>query len=118
MKRIASDYQTSRRAPGFLASPWIGYALALSYRISQEAVTNARWHGRAKCIRLTLDIQPASVRLDVSDDGIGFAQPAADAAGMGLKFMQIRATNIGAFLSIRAGENGGTLVSVLCPQQA
>jgi signal transduction histidine kinase len=86
------------------------------YRIAQEAVTNARRHASAKQIRVALVIREASVRLDVLDDGIGFATPASAAPGMGLRIMQFRAGTIGALLSIGPAEHGGTLVTCECAQ--
>ena len=88
------------------------------YRISQEAITNSRRHGRAKSIQVKLDIQPATVRLDVLDDGVGLASSPATSTGMGLKIMQVRAAIIGGRLSIGPGEHGGTLMSCECPQPA
>jgi PAS domain S-box-containing protein len=88
------------------------------YRIAQEAVTNARRHGRAKLIQVTLDVEPATVRLEVLDDGVGLPPPAADAPGMGLRIMRFRARMIGARLSIGPGDHGGTLVTCESPQPA
>jgi PAS domain S-box-containing protein len=88
------------------------------YRISQEAVANARRHGRAQSIQVTLNIQPTTVRLDVLDDGIGFGPTTATSIGMGLKIMQVRAATIGARLSIGPGDHGGTRVTCECPQPA
>jgi signal transduction histidine kinase len=86
------------------------------YRISQEAVANSRRHGQAKSIKVALNIQPTTVRLDVVDDGIGLLQAPASETGMGLKIMQFRAKLIGASLTISPGEHGGTQVTVECPQ--
>jgi signal transduction histidine kinase len=86
------------------------------YRIAQEAVTNARRHGQAQSIKVTLNIQSTTVQLDVMDDGIGIPQGPASETGMGLKIMQFRATLIGARLTISPGEHGGTKVTVECPQ--
>jgi PAS domain S-box-containing protein len=86
------------------------------YRISQEGIANARRHGRAKSIKVRLDIQPTAVRLDVLDDGIGLPLSTTQSTGMGFKIMQFRAGIIGARLSIGPGDEGGTLVSVECPQ--
>ncbi len=88
-------------------------ALDNLYRISQEAVTNARRHGQAKSIKVTLDVQPTTVRLDILDDGVGFSQPTTQPTGMGLKIMQFRAMNMSARLSIGPGEHGGTRVYLL-----
>ncbi len=91
-------------------------ALENLFRISQEAVANARRHGQAKSIRLTLNIQPTNVRLTIADDGIGLMQAAATPSGMGLKIMEYRAGLIGARLTIKPGEHSGTQVTVKCPQ--
>lgn len=85
------------------------------YRISQEAVSNARRHGRAQSIKITLESRESIVRLDIEDDGTGI--PAAPpATGMGLKIMQFRAATIGARLSIGPRQSGGTRVCVECFQ--
>jgi signal transduction histidine kinase len=91
-------------------------ALDNLYRISQEAVANARRHGRARSIKVTLHIQPTLVRLDILDDGVGMPKAATDSGGIGLKIMKFRASTIGARLVIGPGPHGGTLVSVVCPQ--
>jgi len=90
-------------------------ALDNLYRISQEAVSNARRHGRAQSIKITLESEAAFVRLAIEDDGTGIPQ-SPPATGMGLKIMQFRAATIGARLSIGSGETGGTRVCVECPQ--
>lgn len=90
-------------------------ALDNLYRISQEAVSNARRHGRAKSIKITLESHPEVVRLAIQDDGVGLPLP-PPSTGMGLKIMQFRAATIGARLSVAPGENGGTLVCVECLQ--
>ncbi len=86
------------------------------YRVSQEAVTNARRHGGAKTITVRLDVQPTKVRLDILDDGAGISQPNTEPTGMGLKIMKFRVANMGARLWIGPAAQGGTLVSVDCPQ--
>jgi|SRR5208282_2017721 len=91
-------------------------ALDNLFRIAQEAVTNARRHGRPKAIHVTLNIQPMTLRLDIQDDGVGLSRQTTQSTGMGIRIMQFRAANIGARLSIRSGEHSGTLVSVECPQ--
>jgi PAS domain S-box-containing protein len=86
------------------------------YRIAQEAVTNARRHGKAPVVDVTLDIGPTSVRLEVLDSGTGLTPGVADSSGMGLRIMQYRAGMIGARLSVGPGDHGGTLVACECPQ--
>jgi PAS domain S-box-containing protein len=86
------------------------------YRIAQEAVTNARKHGRAHLIKVTLSVHSTLVRLEVLDDGIGLSTEAAKSGTMGLKTMRYRAAMIGARLSIERGDRGGTIVVCQCPQ--
>jgi PAS domain S-box-containing protein len=86
------------------------------YRIAQEAVTNARRHGKAPVIQVTLDVQPTTVRLEVLDNGIGLPSPSAGPTGMGLRIMQYRAGMIGGRLTIGPGDRGGTVVACECPQ--
>jgi PAS domain S-box-containing protein len=86
------------------------------YRIAQEAVTNARRHGKAQTIEVTLDIEATSVRLEVLDNGTGFAPSSANSSGMGLRIMRYRAAMIEARLSVGPGDHGGTLVACECPQ--
>jgi len=86
------------------------------YRIAQEAVTNAQKHGRAELINVTLDVQPALVRLEVLDNGVGLGSESHKSSGMGLKIMRYRAAMIGARLSIERGNPGGTLVVCHCSQ--
>ena len=109
---IEGSCEVMRAAPIRLGAD----ALDNLYRISQEAVANARRHGRARSIKVTLHIQPTLVRLDILDDGVGMPKAATDSGGIGLKIMKFRASTIGARLVIGPGPHGGTLVSVVCPQ--
>ncbi len=90
-------------------------ALDNLYRISQEAVSNARRHGQAQSIKITLESEATLVRLAIEDDGTGIPR-SPPATGMGLKIMQFRAATIGARLSIGRRESGGTRVCVECAQ--
>lgn len=80
------------------------------YRITQEAVNNAIKHSRCKNISIGLGAVEDEVTLTIKDDGIGFAESMDTAAGMGLHIMNYRAKMIGAFLDIRRGVGGGTIV--------
>jgi PAS domain S-box-containing protein len=88
------------------------------YRIAQEALANARRHASARLLQVTLAVQAESVRLEVRDDGIGFAPPHLTSSGMGLKIMEFRASIIGARLSIASLAEGGTRVLCECPHVA
>ncbi|MGP8199693.1 MAG: ATP-binding protein [Limisphaerales bacterium] len=80
------------------------------YRIAQEAVNNAVKHSRCKNISIGLGAVEDEVTLTVKDDGIGFPETLDAGGGMGLHIMNYRANMIGAFLDIRRGAGGGTIV--------
>src|SRR5204863_724317 len=80
------------------------------YRMTQEALTNAIKHGRARNIDISLSVQGDLVTLKIVDDGIGIAG-AADITGTGLKIMRYRAGLIGASLSIGSAQPCGTQVT-------
>jgi signal transduction histidine kinase len=90
------------------------------FRIAQEAVRNAIKHADGGTIVIRLDTLDEGVLLSVEDDGKGFApagglrEPQAN-AGMGLRIMAHRSRVIGASFALRAGPEGGTVVSCLLP---
>jgi signal transduction histidine kinase len=88
------------------------------FRIAQEGLANALKHAGAQSIRITIDVQPGSVRLEIADDGSGFSPHATESAGLGLKIMRYRAEMIDAQLSIEPREDGGTLLACECRQPA
>ncbi len=82
------------------------------FRISQEAVTNARKHARAANIRVSVDVEPPWACIVVEDDGVGISHPGPEGS-YGQAIMNERAQRLGADLTIGAGSQGsGTRVSV------
>jgi len=88
------------------------------FRIAQEGLTNALKHAGARSIKLTIEVQSGTVRLEISDDGGGFAPQATESAGLGLKILRYRAEMIDAQLSIGPRETGGTVLVCECRQPA
>jgi two-component system, LuxR family, sensor kinase FixL len=88
------------------------------FRIAQEAIANALKHAHANSIKVTLDIEPASVRLEIRDDGKGLTLPENGATGLGLRTMSCRASLLGAKLRITRLDHAGTCVVCECPQAA
>ena len=87
-------------------------------RVSQEAMTNALKHAKAKSISIRLHFEPAAVRLEVRDYGCGFdvAHAAPSEAGhFGLLGMRERVEKIHGTLSINSPPSGGTVVVVTVP---
>jgi signal transduction histidine kinase len=80
-------------------------------RIAQEAVTNIRRHADAKNVWVTCRIDPPYGFLRVADDGSGMDSPRKDS--FGLDIMAERANRIGADLSWRPRDGGGTVLEVV-----
>ncbi len=86
-----------------------------AYRIGQEALTNAVRHSNAnKCaIRLALDEETGTLRLEVADDGRGL--PREHRAGVGLTSMRERAEELGGTFGISSPPESGTMVRASLP---
>ena len=86
-------------------------------RLAQEAVGNAIRHAEPRTVRVSLVYAPASVTLEVRDDGCGF-DPAAPAppGHFGLLGIRERAHKLQANLTIESAPGAGTLIRVLIPQ--
>lgn len=80
------------------------------YRITQEAVNNALKHGEATQIQVRLTNEDGQRMLVVTDNGKGIPDGVDPGQGMGLRLMKYRASKIGGSLTVRRGENGGTVV--------
>lgn len=92
-------------------------------RIAQEAVNNARKHGRASRIEVTLSYETDHVLVRIVDDGCGFDReavesPAAVGEHLGLLTMQERASRIGGRLTIDSRPGSGTTVELRLPRAA
>ena len=92
-------------------------ALAL-LRITQEALTNAIKHARARQIHVRFRQADGRLELEVEDDGCArAAQTAAAPAGRGMGNMRSRAEQLGGKLDVRMGALG-TCVALQVPLQA
>jgi signal transduction histidine kinase len=86
------------------------------YRIAQEALHNAARHARAKRVVVALSQVNSDIRLEVSDDGVGFDSEAESHPGhFGLNTMRERATELGGTLEIDSRVRGGTTVRAIVP---
>lgn len=86
------------------------------YRIAAEALTNVARHAGTRVVRLTVRRAGDSVVLRVADDGVGPTGSEAFAyAGLGSATMRERAEELGGTLTVRRGEQGGTVVSAVLP---
>lgn len=86
------------------------------YRIAQEAITNARKHGQATQITISLQRTCESrATLVIGDNGKGISNQRTASPGMGLRIMEYRAACIGGMLMIRPRQRGGTEVACVFP---
>jgi signal transduction histidine kinase len=91
--------------------PGVGLA---TYRIVQEALTNARRHAPGAAVDVEVRYGDGEVRLVIRDNGPG-PQPAAPAGGHGLPGMRERAAAVGGELRAGAASVGGFLVVARLP---
>ena len=83
-----------------------------AYRIAIEAVTNASRHAGAGRCTITLRLDDR-LHLEVDDDGTGL--PAAPRAGVGLRSMRERATELSGTFEIDTNPGVGTRIFVSLP---
>jgi PAS domain S-box-containing protein len=90
-------------------------ALAL-FRVLQEAVSNAMTHSAARHISVSLAGDEDEIRLEVSDDGVGFDPDAAmKRQGLGLIGMRERLMAVGGNCEISSGRGAGTRILARVP---
>jgi signal transduction histidine kinase len=84
------------------------------YRITQEALTNARKHGRASNARVEIQTEDHFIHLTVYDDGAGF-DPQLRTSGFGMHGMRERAEAVGGTLKINSAPGQGTHITATLP---
>jgi signal transduction histidine kinase len=83
-------------------------------RIVQESLANVRKHSHARSVRVGLDATDRSVRVTVSDDGIGFdSRPSKE--HFGLQTMRERAESVNGALEVVSEIHAGTRVELTLP---
>ena len=85
--------------------------------IGQEALTNALKHARATKFRAQLSFGSEAVRLELSDNGDGFAIDGVNGGGFGLVGMKERAEQIGATVEVSTKPGAGTRIVAVSPYQ-
>jgi signal transduction histidine kinase len=84
------------------------------YRAAQEALTNVRKHAGVGCARVLLDYSGSGVvRLQVRDDGRGFAEPAN--GGFGLTGVRERVSHLGGTVDLASRPGRGVTMTVELP---
>ena len=96
----------------------IGHKLEITvYRMLQELLNNIVAHAHASHVDVILDVDEDRVALTVRDDGIGMPARTARTTmrAYGLRGIGERAAFLGGAVTVSAGRNGGTVVSVELP---
>ncbi len=89
-----------------------------TYRIAQEAASNAIKHGQAGHVRIKLVSEAGNHVLTVEDDGCGIADPLVVNGGMGLAVMRYRAAVMGGTFDIKRLSRHGTRVTCTVPSRS
>jgi two-component system sensor histidine kinase DegS len=83
------------------------------YRIVQEGLNNAVKHAAAKSVRLTVRRETRVVRIELSDDGLGFDPTQKES--FGLVGIKERVQLLGGALNIDSAPGRGTCLIVQIP---
>jgi two-component system NarL family sensor kinase len=113
----AAGIAVSVSLPGDLDLP--GDTEALLYRVAQEALRNARTHGEATAVDVTVEAPGRAAVLCVVDNGRGFSpeeiDPSRDSEHFGLRLMRDLADHAGGTLTVLSSPGHGTLVRLEVP---
>ena len=87
------------------------------YRIAQEALHNVAKHAQARRARVTFDVQPDRVAVEVEDDGRGFDVEGAlkSPQGLGLQHLRERVEELGGSFSLESTPGAGTRLQAVLP---
>ncbi len=83
--------------------------------VIREALANARRHSSARRVRVALGATEEEIRLEVSDDGVGF-DPRKSTESVGIGAMRERAALLSGNLEIFSESAEGTIVRLRVPR--
>ncbi|MDN4175141.1 sensor histidine kinase [Nocardioides sp. SOB77] len=92
-------------------------AVALVWRVAQEAVRNALRHSGASTVAVTVQGVGDRLRLEVVDDGIGFDPSVSDPDRYGLKGLRSLVKDIGGEIDVISAPGEGTTVRMEVARQ-
>jgi PAS domain S-box-containing protein len=82
--------------------------------VVREALANARRHSSARRVRVVLDASDEELRVEVTDDGVGF-DPRQSLQGVGINAMRERSSALGGELEVSSELGNGTSVRLRLP---
>jgi signal transduction histidine kinase len=86
-----------------------------AYYVISEALANVAKHASASCADVTLDERNGDLELQISDDGVGGADPSR---GSGLLGLKDRIEASGGSLTLESRPDHGTRLTVELPLEA
>jgi signal transduction histidine kinase len=88
------------------------------YRVAQEALHNVEKYSGARQVEVRLKVQGGQLRMQIVDDGVGFAPARAAAKGIGISSMRERMELIGGMIEITSAPMKGTQIEAIVPIDA
>ena len=82
------------------------------YRICQQAFFNISKHSKATKVVVTVKSESKKIKINITDNGIGFNADEISSNSLGIKIMKNRAKLIGSSLEIISKPNQGTKVDI------
>ena len=83
-----------------------------AYYVVAESLTNTAKHAQASAVHVRVEQSPGALRIVVSDDGVGGADPTR---GSGLVGLQDRVSTLGGTIAVESPPGAGTTVRVVLP---
>jgi PAS domain S-box-containing protein len=112
-RRLTSDRNIGLVVEERFPNGLLGEAGVELLHVIREALTNTRYHSRAKGVVVTLKVAGSDLVAEISDDGQGFDLEAV--SGVGLSSMRERAAIVGGELEIESEVGKGTTVRLEIP---
>lgn len=80
------------------------------YRICQEALSNIVKHSKCKEFEIQLAIEEGSLKIIISDNGVGYSKAKTRKPSLGLLNMEERAKSLNGIFELNSVENEGTTI--------
>lgn len=109
-------YQTALPVSVTLPDPMPPVSAAVEvavFRIAQEALTNVARHADATTAHIELRVDPNQLTMSISDNGRGL--PPETRAGVGLRSMRERVSELGGALTIESSDGLGSTIRITIP---
>jgi CheY-like chemotaxis protein len=107
---IPTSFEAPEKLPSFPPP-----AATAIFRVAQEALTNIHRHAHASRVLMRVSATFAEFRMEVTDDGQGFANLEECRQGIGILGMQERLAELGGMLQVESGAGAGSSVFATVP---